>query len=319
MTLPARTTLVSAAVLLTLCAGCSPAGKSVPPASPTARTIELPGDRDFPEGIAYDERDGTVYTGSTQTGAIYRATSSQQRAEQFLPGGQDGRTAVTGMVVDEKRDLLVVAGRVAGRVFTYRLSDGSLVGAFAVPGGGRSLVNDIAVVGDAAYITDSFRPLLYRLDLSAGAAARLEPWLDLDGTLVPFGDGFNLNGIAANTDGSVLLTVHSASGRLFRIAVSDGSVTEVDLATDSLPEGDGIELDGTTLYAVSRDKIAVVNLNSNLRRGTLTRTIRDETWRFPTTIALRDDGLLVVNSQLDATGPDRAPALPFTITSIGSN
>lgn len=286
----------------------------------TARSSTSSGSNSFARGTAtsplpFADRDGSVYVGSTEDGSVYRAAADGREAEVFLAGGEDGRDAVTGLTVDQGRDLLLVAGRDTGRVFAHALGDGDLVGVARVPGDGRTLVNDVVVVRDAAYVTDSFRPTLYRVALSVDGIGAPEPWLDLDETPVPFKDGvFNLNGITVTPDGSALLTVHYDTGRLFRVDLGDRSVTEVDLGGELLPNGDGIEVDGSTLHAVSSGRIVVADLADDAASGEVVDVI-DGDWRFPTTIALRDDDILVVNSQLDMAGGEQGADLPFVVTS----
>lgn len=57
-----------------------------------------------------------------------------------------------------------------------------------------------------------------------------------DQTIIPTNaeTGFGLNGLSASDDGSVLLTVHFDTGRLFRIDIADQEVTEVDVGRDLL-------------------------------------------------------------------------------------
>lgn len=283
--------------------------------------LELPGDRVFPEGIAVDQRDGTVYVGSTEDGTVYRATAGQPQAEVFLDPSEDGRTAVTGIAVDTERNLLLVAGRDTGRIFAYRVEDGSFVDSVELLGEGDSLVNDLAVVQDHVYVTDSFQPTLYRVRLAAEGLGRPEPWLDLQETPIPFTEGeFNLNGITAMNDATALLTVDYDTGRLFYVSLATSSqvpaVHEIDLGGQTLDGGDGIELDGTRLYVVSGDDIVVIQLAADQRSGDVVERISRDTWRYPTTIALRGDQILLVNSQLNMSGDEETPSLPFTVATL---
>ncbi|MBA3416178.1 MAG: superoxide dismutase, partial [Chloroflexia bacterium] len=283
-------------------------------------TFALPGDRVFPEGVACDPATGNFFVGSTEDGAVYRGNigSGGAEAEVFLPAGGDGREAVTGLKVDDQGRLFV-AGRMTGRVFVYDAVSGDLIQAFETPPTENTLINDIAMTEDAAYVTDSFRPVLFRIPLDAAGVGELEEWLDLDGTPIAYGDGFNLNGIAATPDGRSLLTVHYDRGELFRIDIEDQSVTQVDLGGASLETADGILLDGETLYVVlgGPGEIVPVTLSEDLTTGEVGEPFADPSFRNPTTLAACGDGrLLVVNSQLDMAGEGGAPELPFTVSSI---
>jgi hypothetical protein len=61
----------------------------------------------------------------------------------------------------------------------------------------------------------------------------------------------------------------------------------------------------------ARHKIALVELDDDGSAGTVTTLLRGDDFAFPTSIAVRDDKLLVVNSQLDKMSG--TPVLPFTV------
>lgn len=289
--------------------------------SPTI-AFALPGGRVFPEGVACDPASGNFFVGSTEDGTVFRGNvrSGAAGAEVFLPPGADGRDAVTGLKVDE-RGRLFVAGRRTGRAFVYDATSGRLIKALRTPPSERTLINDVAVTDDAAYFTDSFRPTLFRVPLTANGVGEMEPWLDLTGTPIAYGTGFNLNGIAATPDGRFLLAVHYDAGDLYRIDTRTREVTRVDLGSrnGTLTTGDGILLDDQALYVVrgGPGEIVPVNLSADLTRGEVGEAFSHPSFRAPTTIAACGDGrLLVVNSQLNMEGGGGLPELPFTVSSI---
>jgi len=284
--------------------------------SPTSAVqFTLPGKAVYPEGIAYDPATGDFYVGSTRSGTVYRGNvrDGPGELEVFLPGGTDGRTSVTGMKVDEYGRLFV-AGRSTGRVFVYDMASGRLIKALETPPSDNTLINDVAVTDDAAYFTDSFRPILFRVPLAPDSVGEMEAWLELGGTSIPYGNGFNLNGIAATADGRYLLSVHFDSGNLYRIDTRTHEVVEVDLGRTRLTTGDGLWLEGTTLYVVREDPASVVTLalSDDLASGEPTATLTHPSFSLPTTLAKVNDRLLVVNSQLNGTPPE----LPFSVTSL---
>ena len=107
----------------------------------------------------------SFYVGSTTDGTIYRGALAGTAATPFLPGGQDGRTSAVGLKVAD--GYLFVAGGATGRFFVYDLDSGELVGSFPVDPADRrgpTFLNDVAVAPDGSvYITDSLRPVLYRI------------------------------------------------------------------------------------------------------------------------------------------------------------
>lgn len=299
--------------------GCAPrqAGNVQPAPS---RTYTLPGDQVFPEGVAYQSSTQNFFVSSSTDGAIYKGNLNDAAATVFLPGNQDGRTSATGLKVDGQGRLFV-SGAATGQMFVYDANTGALLKAYstpAVPMGG-TFINDVALTPDAAYFTDSRRPILFRVARTAsGLGDAAESWLDLTGTPIKYQQqGFNLNGIAATPDGKYLIVVQSNTGQLFRIGTTDKSVTEIQFG-GTVMNGDGILLDGQTLY-VSRnaDKIIVpVTLSADFTAGTIGTPFSDPTLMYPTTLAQAGNRLLVVNSQFDKRGPNVKPDLPFTLSNI---
>lgn len=316
---PRRPTLTAAAAAVCLLAGCggedaAPGGPSPAATAPPGDYV-LPGDRVFPEGVAVERSSGRVFAGSTTDGTIFRAAGPGEPVRVFLPGGRDGRTAVTGLEVDA-RGRLFVAGRDTARAFVYDATSGRLLRALRAPDTGRSLVNDVAVTDDAAYFTDSYRPVLYRTRLTEDRIGELEPWLDLTDTPIPTDSRFNLNGIVASPDGRHLVTVHFDTGRLFRIDTRTRAIREVDLAGVALRTGDGMVLSGRTLLVVREEpgEVVPVRLSADLLSGRVGAPFGRDRLDFPTTLAVRGDRLLVVNSQLDRA-PDRGRP-PFTLSAL---
>lgn len=299
--------LVAVAVLLTACGG---AGTTVS----EAKRYELPGDRVFPEGVAVNKANGDFFVSSSEDGTVFRGNVGRDGVEVFLPGGRDGRTGATGLKVDPQGRLWI-AGRYTGAVFVHDARSGDLLGVLRTPPARRTLMNDITFAGDAAFVTDSFRPVLWRAARTDRSVGELEPWLDLRSTPIPTDADFNLNGISASDDGRYLLTVHFASGRLFRIDTRSKKVLEVDLGGQTLRTGDGLLLDGTTLLAVREQPGAVfpVRLSDDLSRGTVGEPFGQDDLDLPTTLAEHRGEILVVNSQFDRTD---SPELPFTVTRL---
>lgn len=285
------------------------------------RLIELPGDQVFPEGIAVDDRTGAFYVGSTADGSVYRgdADDADGAVEVFAAPGADGRTAVTGMEVDDAGRLFV-AGRDTGLIFVYDTASGELLDRFeAASGEEPTLINDIAVTADAVFVTDSFRPVLYRLALTGDDIGEPEEWLRFDEGPLRYEEGFNLNGIVATDDERSLIVVQYNTGGLFRIEIATGEIAPIDLDGESAQNGDGMLLDGSTLFiarAAPEQEIVEIELDVEAATGRIVDRIRDEAFDEPTTFAAYEDRFLVVNSQLSMAGDDGQPTLPFTVVSL---
>jgi Cu-Zn family superoxide dismutase len=117
-------------------------------------------------------------------------------------------------------------------------------------------------------------------------------------------------------DGKYLITVQSNTGKLFRIATDTKEVSEISLAGgDRMTNGDGLLLDGQTLY-VSRNSLNLmvqVRLAADYGSGQQIGSFTDPSFGLTTTMARAGDRLLVVNSQFNRRDN---PALPFTISSV---
>lgn len=156
--------------------------------------------------------------------------------------------------------------------------------------------------------------MLFRAPLTPESVGEMEVWLELDATPITYRNGFNLNGVAATQDGQYLLTVQFNTGELYRIDIEMKEVIQVDLGGDALTTGDGLIVDGQTLYAVRENpaEIVVLDLSEDFSSGEVSSRITDPSLDFPTTAALAGERLLVVNSQLDTSLPE----LPFTVSSL---
>jgi Cu-Zn family superoxide dismutase len=285
-------------------------------ATPRPAEYVLEGNAVFPEGVAFDQRTGAFYVGSTTDGTVFRGDLKEPQTEIFLAGGSDGRGSAIGMKVDDL-GRLYVAGGGTRRVDVYDTATGGLVRTFTTRAEGASFLNDVAIAknGDA-FVTDSMAPILYRIPADAvvaGAPTAAEEWLDFTGTEWVQTPGFNANGIAATPDGRYLIVAQSSTGKLFRIELATKDVREI--ALDEPVSADGIALRGRMLYAVARPDIAEIGLSGDLLSGTVSRTF-DPSLDFPTTLAIARGRLLVVNSQFDKRSAGLPPELPFTVSSI---
>ena len=81
-----------------------------------------------------------------------------------------------------------------------------------------------------------------------------------------------MNGIDATPNGKTLVIVQSGTGKLFTVdAERRGATTIVLAGGESVPNGDGILLDGRTLYVVQNqlNMVAKIKLAPNLARDAL--------------------------------------------------
>ena len=249
-----------------------------------------------PEGIAIG-RQASFYVGSIPTGAIYRG-SLRTGAGSVLVPAQAGRSAV-GIDVD-RRGRLFVAGGATGKAFVYDAETGAELAAYALAEP-PTFVNDVVVTRNAAWFTDSLRPFLYRVAIAPSGALGPARAVPLTGDIV-FAPGFNVNGIDATPNGKTLVIVQSNTGKLFTVD-RGGHTREIDLGGASVTRGDGVLLDGRTLYVVRNvlNQVAVVELRPRFSSGTVTRAITHPDLDVPTTIDEFGRRLYIVNARFGTT------------------
>ena len=253
---------------------------------------------------------GRSDTGDIVGGAIYRADAITGEGELLVPS-RAGRTAL-GLGYDSRSDLIFVAGGPFGTAYVYDADTGADVASYQLTALGfpDAIVNDVVVTREAAYFTDSFRPVLYRLPL--GPDGRLADPSEVEEIalsgdfVIDFVPGdFNGNGIDATPNGDRLVVANSAAGTLYLVDPATGDTVRIDLGGDAVPSGDGIVLHGKTLYVVQNflNQIAVVELAPDLQSGTVTAFITDPEFRIPTTAARFGDSLYAVNARFDVAPP----------------
>ncbi|GAT68621.1 superoxide dismutase [Planomonospora sphaerica] len=276
----------------------------------------LPGEKVMPEGIAYSSGHG-FYAGSTTDGTIFRGRLDDELTQVWQPPGKDARTCVLGLAVHRNR-WLVACGGATGHLFVYDLADSALLARRTVPAT-DTLLNDVWTVGEAAFVTDSVRPVLWRLPLGTTPQAIGEPeiFADLSGA----GANAFLNGITATADGTALLVAAQGTGTLWRVETASGAVEQVRLPDGYRFCADGLLLlDDRLLFGLVNEtresrivfSLAVVALDADARKAVPVGRWDDPRFDTPTTIALAQQRLLVVNSQLTRA----EPAAPFHVISM---
>lgn len=260
-------------------------------------SIPLP-DGFQPEGIASGPGT-TFFVGSIPTGAIYRGDIETGEGEILVPA-QEGRSAI-GLKYDPNSGLLFVAGGATGFAYVYDAETGENVAEIQLTDL-PSFINDVVLTGDAAYFTNSFQPVIYRVPLLPKGQFPDTPMVEeitLGGEYQFTPGAFNANGIAATPNGERLIIVNSNEGALYNVDPATGVATRIDLGTGAVPNGDGILLRGRTLYVVQNrlNQVAVIRMNADFTAGTITRTITSPLFRVPTTIAGFGKSLYVVNAR----------------------
>lgn len=282
-------------------------------AGPAPETVALP-DGLRPEGITSGP--GTrFFVGSLADGRIVAGDLLTGTSTTLLAGAA-GR-AIRGLFWDERTDLVWAAGNVGAEAHVWAVdgTTGAVVQDTLVPGG--AFLNDLVVTADTVWVTDS-RVTPDRLTAialtSTGAPTGTAPtFIPLVGDW-PGGDGtaVNANGIRALPDGSLILN-NSRVGGLWQVDRATGEAAEIPVSGGpGIIAGDGLELDGSTLYNVrgsGQAEVSVVELVpvgaawAARWRGALT----DETLDVPSTATLAGGWLWAVNARFGVTSPGTAP------------
>lgn len=281
--------------------------------APFPDTISLP-DGFFPEGIVVG-KGSNFYAGSLVDGRLFHGDvrSGQQLGQSDPVPGQ----LAVGLAFDERTNLVYSAGgpgAMGGKVAIFDGRSLDLVHNITLsPAAG--FVNDVIITREAAYLTDSFAPVLYRLGLDPnglpdpGDVSTL--FLDGFGTT----QGFNANGIVATSDDRWLLVVNSSSGLLYRVDPATGVSEVVDLGSENALSGDGMVLDGTTLYVVQNafQQVAVFQMRDDFSTGHLLKIIDLPESETPTTADLFGSGLYIVDARF---GTPPLPSVSYEVTRV---
>lgn len=218
---------------------------------------------------------GAIYKGNLRTG---------EGAILAPPTGKP----VSGLSYDPRTDYLYAAtgftdlsngSSDSQGVIVYDASSGEVI--TEIEFGGGIVINDVLVTRTGVYCTDSFNPDLYKIVLEKGGRLPSTPVVEV----IPMpgfemGGRFNANGLVGDFDGRQLVIVNISTGVLYRVDTASGEASplEIEGAEQLFPNGDGLYLDGRTLYIMQNflDKIAVVQLSEDLSGGEFIRNIPGE-------------------------------------------
>ena len=266
--------------------------------------IDLP-DGFQPEGIAIDRR-GTAYFGSLSDGDIYAA--DLRTGEGAILSEGPGSPSV-GLKVD-RSGRLFVSGGPSGTARVVDTATGDVLASYQLTTG-PAFINDVVLTRDGAWFTNSQAAELYFLPVAPsgtlpGSADVVT--LPLTGEWVQQ-PGFNANGIAETPDHRALLVIQSSTSTLFRVDPSTGAATAVELDGPPLTFGDGLLVQGRTLYVVQNrlGQVAVIRLDADGTSGSLVDTLKSEAFDVPTTVAAYGSSLFLPNARFGSPPPVGTP------------
>ena len=317
-----------------LLAACDKDSDSTPPALPAKVTIAQPGL--YPEGTQYDDNQQHFLV-SSQTAGRVGQVDDKGAYKVFADDPQ--LVSTIGLHLDAARGRLLAAvsdpgynpdrtsaatkGKLAA-VAIFDRATGAKTG-YVDLGGLRPnyaghFANDIAVDGQGnAYVTDSFAPIIYKIDAQGAATVFLE-----NPALAAPAGMFGLNGIVYHPNG-YLLVAKSDKGALLKVPLdSPDKFTEVKLLAMgttalNLSGADGLQLvDNTTLLVACNAQGQVYRLASPDDFTNVRRTGSFATGAvYPTTMARRTgQSSYVLYSNLDALQKQLPPVAQFELTQL---
>jgi hypothetical protein len=229
--------------------------------------------------------EGPAHPMSEYAGAIYKGNLRTGEGAILVP--PTGKP-VSGLSYDSRTDYLyaatgfldLVSGIIIDQgVIVYDASSGDIIAEIGF--GDNIVINDCLVTRRAVYCTDSLNPDLYKLVLGKGGRLPSNPVVEVIHMPGFEMTGlFNANGLVGSFNGKQLVIVNIDSGVLYRVDTATGVASPLKIKGDEqlFPDGDGLYLHGRTLYIMQNfsNKIAVVKLSGNFRRGKFIKNIPGE-------------------------------------------
>lgn len=266
----------------------------------------------YPEGIDFNTVNGQFLVGSiTRSEVGY--VDAEGNYETFV--SDDNLRSVTGVFTDEGRNrLLAVSGDLgfsrnsvaAGSwayLGIYDLTTGDLIEGVnlgeLLPSGSPVFANDIAVDNEGnIYVTDSFSPVIYRVD---GTTFEASIFVNGGDTFTPAPGGFGLNGIVFIND--LLIVNKLDDGNLFRIEIENPE-NFYQIQAPTFVGGDGLEVNADGNIVLVENGLGnnpgtqLLSSDDDWQSAELIGTFPVDAERFPTTAALANGDVFVLNAYL---------------------
>ena len=252
----------------------------------------------YPEGIDYDAKGNRFLVTSLHEGVVGTVTNDGNYQVLFQDSNM---VSAIGIRIDSARDRVLVCnsdpgasihtqketqGKLAG-VAVFQLSTGNLIKYIdlaSLSEGGGHFCNDIALDSTGtAYVTDSFSPIIYKIDPDNNASIFLKNEKFT-------GKDFNLNGIVVKDD--YLLVAKDNEGLLFKVPLNDPEkFSQVSIA-ETFPGADGL------LWGADGSLIVIANLQTNK----VFKLNSADNWSSATIVGSADTGPVFATTGVEING-----------------
>lgn len=282
----------------------------------------------FPEGVEYDRIGHRFFVSSLTQGTI-GAVDDQGNYEAFIEDEDFGATI--GIEIDARRQRLLVcvsdpstAGLAALGSYDLRTGERQFFTDLIAIAGANAphFANDVAVDRHGnAYVTDSFSPIIYRVDPQGKASIFIQ-----DSTFQPSPGAFGLNGITYLPN-RALIVAFSETATLYKIPLDNPNhFSAIDAEAGSVTSPDG-------LYLSDNDRtLIVVNNDGGGENGKVVALQSNDYWEsahargtfatgpvFPTTAAQRGKHFYVLYAHLNELFSGDPSRDTFEIVQVGFN
>ena len=234
-------------------------------------TVSFKKDALYPEGLEYDAGNNRFLVTSLREGIVGTVTPDGNYNVLFQDSNM---VSAIGIRIDKERDRVLVCNsdpgvsmhtkpetqaKLAG-LAVFQLSTGNLIKYIdlaSLSEGGGHFCNDIALDSDGvAYVTDSFSPIIYKVDTDNNASI----FLKNDKFA---GEGFGLNGIVVKDD--YLLVAKYNDGTLYKFPLNDPQKFSQVTIEGTYPGADGLVWadDGSLILIANATTNKVLKLTSD--------------------------------------------------------
>jgi len=287
----------------------------------------------YPEGIVYVSSQKKFYVGSVFKGKII---SVDLNGNEQLFAEDTSLVSILGLAVDETNNWLIACNSDPGmgiktdpttmgqlaQIIVYDLSTGYKIRTTDLNGllAGGHLANDVTVDnGGNIYVTDSFSPVIYKIDASGNASILVN-----NSDFTPPIGGFGLNGIVFHPDNYLVVGKYD-EGKLFKIPLDNpDNITEITL-NGVVNTVDGLLLTNNhTLVLVSNnltgapfnEAVYQLTTSDNWVTGTVSNTFTTPVGTNPTTVTRIEDAVYVNYSFLTSLLSNAPTIDAFTIQKV---